>query len=179
MSRLAHLVDSRFTIGGEVVNLRRLPPFTPRKIRGTHFVRGRVEQFQWENVHNGYLLYTFWLVWSWNVWQCVKHRGVPTFCSIKSSVKWFFSPVYFAFMCHGLRIAAYVEIKSSEVRWSWWSSLFTTTANPLAARGQLIQGTASRSTGIWGCPNHAVVISVVYIGASSERVDSSFWIVWA
>lgn len=31
----------------------------------------------------------------------------------------------------------------------------------MAAKGQLIQGTASRSSEIWGCPSHAVDISVI------------------
>jgi hypothetical protein len=30
-------LDNRFTDGGEVVSLMRRPPFTPRKIPGTHF----------------------------------------------------------------------------------------------------------------------------------------------
>jgi hypothetical protein len=30
-------VDNRLTDGGEVVNLRRRSPFTPKKIHGTHF----------------------------------------------------------------------------------------------------------------------------------------------
>jgi hypothetical protein len=36
-SRLPHFVDNRLTEGGEVVSLTRWPPFTPRKIPGTHF----------------------------------------------------------------------------------------------------------------------------------------------
>jgi hypothetical protein len=36
-SRLPHLLDNSFTDGGEVVSLTRRPPFTPRKILGTHF----------------------------------------------------------------------------------------------------------------------------------------------
>jgi hypothetical protein len=36
-SRLAHLLENRLTDGGEVVSLTRRPPFTPRKIPGTHF----------------------------------------------------------------------------------------------------------------------------------------------
>jgi hypothetical protein len=36
-SRLPHFLDSRLTDGGEVVSLMRRPPFTPRKIPGTHF----------------------------------------------------------------------------------------------------------------------------------------------
>jgi hypothetical protein len=35
--RLSHFPDSRLTDGGEVVSLKRRPPFTPRKIPGTHF----------------------------------------------------------------------------------------------------------------------------------------------
>jgi hypothetical protein len=35
-SRLPHFLDNRLTDGGEV-SLTRLPPFTPRKIPGTHF----------------------------------------------------------------------------------------------------------------------------------------------
>jgi hypothetical protein len=34
--RPSHLLDSRLTNGGEVVSLKRRPPFTPRKIPGTH-----------------------------------------------------------------------------------------------------------------------------------------------
>jgi hypothetical protein len=37
MSRLQHFKDNRLTDGGEVVSLRHRPPFTPRKIPGTHF----------------------------------------------------------------------------------------------------------------------------------------------
>jgi hypothetical protein len=37
MSRLPYFLDSRLTDGGEVVSLTRRPPFTPRKIPGTHF----------------------------------------------------------------------------------------------------------------------------------------------
>jgi hypothetical protein len=36
-SRLSHFLDNRLTDGGEVVSLTRVPPFTPRKIPGTHF----------------------------------------------------------------------------------------------------------------------------------------------
>jgi hypothetical protein len=36
-SRLPHFLDSRLTDGGEVVSLTRRPPFTRRKIPGTHF----------------------------------------------------------------------------------------------------------------------------------------------
>jgi hypothetical protein len=36
-SRLPHSVDNRLTDGGNVVSLTRRPPFTPRKIPGTHF----------------------------------------------------------------------------------------------------------------------------------------------
>jgi hypothetical protein len=36
-SRLPHFLDNRLTDGGEVVSLTRRPPFTPRKIPGTHF----------------------------------------------------------------------------------------------------------------------------------------------
>jgi hypothetical protein len=32
-----HFLDNRLTDGGEVVSLMRRPPFTPRKIPGTHF----------------------------------------------------------------------------------------------------------------------------------------------
>jgi hypothetical protein len=32
MSRLPHFLDNRFTVGGEVVSLRRRLPFTPRKL---------------------------------------------------------------------------------------------------------------------------------------------------
>jgi hypothetical protein len=35
-SRLPHFLD-RLTDSGEVVSLTRRPPFTPRKIPGTHF----------------------------------------------------------------------------------------------------------------------------------------------
>jgi hypothetical protein len=36
-SRLPHFVESRLTDGGEIVSLKRRPPFTSRKIRGTNF----------------------------------------------------------------------------------------------------------------------------------------------
>jgi hypothetical protein len=36
-SRLPHFLDSQLTDGGEAVSLTRPPPFTPRKIPGTHF----------------------------------------------------------------------------------------------------------------------------------------------
>jgi hypothetical protein len=36
-SRLPHFLDNRLTDGVEVVRLTRRPPFTPRKISGTHF----------------------------------------------------------------------------------------------------------------------------------------------
>jgi hypothetical protein len=36
-SRLPHFLDNRRTHGGEVVSLTHRPPFTPRKIPGTHF----------------------------------------------------------------------------------------------------------------------------------------------
>jgi hypothetical protein len=36
-SRLPHFLDDRLTDGGEVVSLTRRPPFTLRKIPGTHF----------------------------------------------------------------------------------------------------------------------------------------------
>jgi hypothetical protein len=36
ISRLPHFLDSRLTDGGEVVSLTCWPPFTPRKIPGTH-----------------------------------------------------------------------------------------------------------------------------------------------
>jgi hypothetical protein len=36
-SRLSHFLDNRLTDGDEVVSLTRRPPFTPRKIPGTHF----------------------------------------------------------------------------------------------------------------------------------------------
>jgi hypothetical protein len=36
MSILPRFLDNRLTDGGEVVSLTRRPPFTPRKIRGTH-----------------------------------------------------------------------------------------------------------------------------------------------
>jgi hypothetical protein len=35
-SRLQHFLDKRLTDGGEVISLTRQPPFTPRKIPGTH-----------------------------------------------------------------------------------------------------------------------------------------------
>jgi hypothetical protein len=35
-SRLPHFLDNRLTDGGEFVNLTRRPPFTSRKISGTH-----------------------------------------------------------------------------------------------------------------------------------------------
>jgi hypothetical protein len=37
MSRLPHFLDNWLTDGGEVVRLTHQPPFTPRKIPGTHF----------------------------------------------------------------------------------------------------------------------------------------------
>jgi hypothetical protein len=36
-SRLPHFLDNRLTDSGEVVSPTRRPPFTPRKIPGTHF----------------------------------------------------------------------------------------------------------------------------------------------
>jgi hypothetical protein len=36
-SRLPHFLNNRLTGGGEVVSLTRRPPFSPRKIPGTHF----------------------------------------------------------------------------------------------------------------------------------------------
>jgi hypothetical protein len=36
-SRLPYFLDNRLSDGGEVVSLTRQPPFTPRKIPGTHF----------------------------------------------------------------------------------------------------------------------------------------------
>jgi hypothetical protein len=37
MSRLPHFLGSQLTDGSEVVSLTCQPPFTPRKIPGTHF----------------------------------------------------------------------------------------------------------------------------------------------
>jgi hypothetical protein len=37
MSRLPHFLDNWLTDGGEVVRLTGRPPFTPKKIPGTHF----------------------------------------------------------------------------------------------------------------------------------------------
>jgi hypothetical protein len=36
MTRLPHFLDNWLTNGSEVVSLTRWPPFTPRKIPGTH-----------------------------------------------------------------------------------------------------------------------------------------------
>jgi hypothetical protein len=36
-SRFLHFLDNQFTDGGEVVSFMRWPPFTPKKILGTHF----------------------------------------------------------------------------------------------------------------------------------------------
>jgi hypothetical protein len=36
-SRIPHFLDNWFIDGGEVVSLTRRPPFTPKKIPGTHF----------------------------------------------------------------------------------------------------------------------------------------------
>jgi hypothetical protein len=36
-SRFPHFLDNRLTDGGEVVSIMHWPPFTPRKIPGTHF----------------------------------------------------------------------------------------------------------------------------------------------
>jgi hypothetical protein len=36
-SRISHFLDNRHTDGGKAVSLMRRPPFTPRKIPGTHF----------------------------------------------------------------------------------------------------------------------------------------------
>jgi hypothetical protein len=36
-SRSSHFLDNRLTDGGKVVSLTYRPPFTPRKISGTHF----------------------------------------------------------------------------------------------------------------------------------------------
>jgi hypothetical protein len=38
--RFPYFLDSRFTDGGKVVSLTRRPPFTPKKIPGTHFFKG-------------------------------------------------------------------------------------------------------------------------------------------
>jgi hypothetical protein len=40
-SKLSHFLDSRLTYGGEVVSLKRLPSFIPRKIPDTHFSYSR------------------------------------------------------------------------------------------------------------------------------------------
>jgi hypothetical protein len=37
-SRIPHFLGNRLTDADEVVSLTRRPPFTPRKIPGTHFV---------------------------------------------------------------------------------------------------------------------------------------------
>jgi hypothetical protein len=36
-SGFTHFLENRLTDGGEVVSITRRPPFTPRKIHGTHF----------------------------------------------------------------------------------------------------------------------------------------------
>jgi hypothetical protein len=36
-SRLLYFLENRLIDGGEIVRLKRRPPFTPRKILGTHF----------------------------------------------------------------------------------------------------------------------------------------------
>jgi hypothetical protein len=36
-SKLPHCLDNQLIDGGEVVSLKRRPPFTPRKVPGTHF----------------------------------------------------------------------------------------------------------------------------------------------
>jgi hypothetical protein len=36
-SRLPHFLDNQLTDGGDVVSLTLRPPYTPRKIPGTHF----------------------------------------------------------------------------------------------------------------------------------------------
>jgi hypothetical protein len=41
-------LDNRLTDGGKVVSLTRQPPFTPRKIPGTHFYY-RLSKFQGHN----------------------------------------------------------------------------------------------------------------------------------
>jgi hypothetical protein len=38
-SRLSQFLDNRITDGGKVISLTRRPPFTPRKILGTHFCK--------------------------------------------------------------------------------------------------------------------------------------------
>jgi hypothetical protein len=37
-SRFPNFLENRVTDGGEVVSLKRRPPFTPRKIVGTHLL---------------------------------------------------------------------------------------------------------------------------------------------
>jgi hypothetical protein len=44
MSRLPHFLDNRLTDGGEVVSLTRRPPFTSRKIPGTHILCVKVKR---------------------------------------------------------------------------------------------------------------------------------------
>jgi hypothetical protein len=50
MLRLPHFLDNRLTDGGEVVNLKCRPPFTPRKIPGTrpqgHSAAGRIRSIE-------------------------------------------------------------------------------------------------------------------------------------
>jgi hypothetical protein len=36
-SRLPYFLDNQLAHGGEIVSLTRRPPFTPKKIPGTHF----------------------------------------------------------------------------------------------------------------------------------------------
>jgi hypothetical protein len=43
MSRVPHFLDNWLTDGGEVVSPMHQPPFTPRKIPGTHFFRGWID----------------------------------------------------------------------------------------------------------------------------------------
>jgi hypothetical protein len=49
MLSLPHFLDNQLTDGGQIVSLMHRPPFTPRKIPGTHFCQ-RLSQHQGHNV---------------------------------------------------------------------------------------------------------------------------------
>jgi hypothetical protein len=72
-SRFLYFLDNRLTDGGEVVSPTRRPPFTPRKIPGTHFccrlsrpqghsAAGKIRSIEKSMISSGIKPATFWLV---------------------------------------------------------------------------------------------------------------------